>query len=47
MGNICYKKKKTNKNKGTDKENLMWSFRDECCVCMENPVQTALQTVVI
>ena len=38
MGNICFKQK----NKKTDKEHLLWSFRDECCICMENPIQTAI-----
>ena len=42
MRNICYKFNKRNIHTGTDKENLLWSFRDECCICMENPVQTAL-----
>lgn len=34
MGNICKKARKK-------KETLMWSFRDDCCICMENPIQTA------
>ena len=38
MGNLCCKKNKYN----TDKEKLLWSFREECCICMENPVQTAI-----
>ena len=37
MGNICNKKKKH-----TDTEKLLWSFNDECCICMENPIQTAI-----
>ena len=22
--------------------NEFWSFREDCCICMENPVQTAI-----
>lgn len=39
MGNSCYKKKKYI---NTDKEQLLWSFKDECIICMENPVQTSI-----
>lgn len=39
MGNMCFKQTKI---KNTDKEQLLWSFGDECCICMENPVQTAI-----
>lgn len=41
MGNICYKNKR-NRNIDTDQEQLLWSFKDECSICMENPIQTAL-----
>lgn len=39
MGNSCCKKKKYI---NTDKEQLLWSFKEECSICMENPIQTAL-----
>tara|TARA_B110001450_G_scaffold242821_1_gene253491 strand:+ start:3653 stop:3931 length:279 start_codon:yes stop_codon:yes gene_type:complete len=42
MGNMCVKKRTQIRYENTDKENLLWSFRDECCICMENPVQTAV-----
>ena len=32
-------------NSDTNSNNIydeFWSFNDECCVCMENPVQTAI-----
>ena len=43
MGN-CFRKNNTlnTNNRVNNIYEDFWSFRDDCCVCMENPVQAAI-----
>lgn len=46
MGNCCKPPKNNNyddiNRNNINNNNEIWSFHEECCICMENPIQAAI-----